>query len=186
MTPPLEQLIRTVRNKRVLLDADLAAIYAVPTKALNQAIRRNPERFPEDFAFQLTKDEFDFLRSQIVTLKKPGPGQHRKYLPFAFTEYGALMAANLLRSPEAIQMSIYVVRAFGKQRELLMGQAEILKRLAEIDTQLLGHDKALHAIWREIQSLLQPPPAPKKTEIGFHVREDSPEYRVSPRRTKKP
>jgi hypothetical protein len=83
-------------------------------------------------------------------------------------------------------MSIYVVRAFGRQRELLLGQTEILKRLAEIDAQLLGHDKALLAIWREIQPLLQPPPAPEKPEIGFHVREDSPEYRVAPRRKKKP
>jgi hypothetical protein len=205
MTPPLDQLIRTVRNKRVILDADLATIYAVPTKALNQAVRRNPERFPEDFAFKLSLPEWRELRkriassftqsiykqenkldrSQFVT----GPSQFNiksSVTPIAFTEYGALMAANLLRSPEAVQMSIYVVRAFGRQRELLLGQTEILKRLAEIDAQLLGHDKALLAIWREIQPLLQPPPAPEKPEIGFHVREDSPEYRVAPRRKKKP
>lgn len=205
MTPPLDQLIRTVRNKRVILDADLATIYAVPTKALNQAVRRNPERFPEDFAFKLSLPEWRELRkriassftqsiykqenkldrSQFVT----GPSQvniKSSVAPIAFTEYGALMAANLLRSPEAVQMSIYVVRAFGRQRELLLGQTEILKRLAEIDAQLLGHDKALLAIWREIQPLLQPPPAPEKPEIGFHVREDSPEYRVAPRRKKKP
>jgi|694.fasta_scaffold78296_8 hypothetical protein len=205
MTPPLDQLIRTVRNKRVILDADLATIYAVPTKALNQAVRRNPERFPEDFAFKLSLPEWRELRkriassftqsiykqenkldrSQFVT----GPSQvniKSSVTPIAFTEYGALMAANLLRSPEAVQMSIYVVRAFGRQRELLLGQTEILKRLAEIDAQLLGHDKALLAIWREIQPLLQPPPAPEKPEIGFHVREDSPEYRVAPRRKKKP
>lgn len=205
MTPPLDQLIRTVRNKRVILDADLATIYAVPTKALNQAVRRNPERFPEDFAFKLSLPEWRELRkriasgfpqsiydqknasdrSQFVT----GPSQvniKSSVTPIAFTEYGALMAANLLRSPEAVQMSIYVVRAFGRQRELLLGQTEILKRLAEIDAQLLGHDKALLAIWREIRPLLQPPPAPEKPEIGFHVREDSPEYRVAPRRMKKP
>jgi hypothetical protein len=205
MTPPLDQLIRTVRNKRVILDADLATIYAVPTKALNQAVRRNPERFPEDFAFKLSLPEWRELRkriassftqsiykqenkldrSQFVT----GPSQvniKSSVTPIAFTEYGALMAANLLRSPEAVQMSIYVVRAFGRQRELLLGQTEILKRLAEIDAQLLGHDKVLLAIWREIRPLLQPPPAPEKPEIGFHVREDSPEYRVAPRRMKKP
>jgi hypothetical protein len=205
MTPPLDQLIRTVRNKRVILDADLATIYAVPTKALNQAVRRNPERFPEDFAFKLSLPEWRELRkriassfpqsiydqenasdrSQFVT----GPSQvniKSSVTPIAFTEYGALMAANLLRSPEAVQMSIYVVRAFGRQRELLLGQTEILKRLAEIDNQLLGHDKALLAIWREIRPLLQPTPAPNKPEIGFHVREDSPEYRVAPRRKKKP
>jgi len=182
MAPPLDQLIRTIRGKRVILDADLAAIYGVPTKSLNQAVRRNPERFPEDFAFQVSAEEFVVLRSQIVTLEKPGRGQHRKYLPLAFTEHGALMAANLLRSPKAVQMSIYVVRAFGRLRELLAGQAEILKRLAEIDAQLLGHDKALLAIWREIQPLLHPPPPPEKPEIGFHVREDAPAYRAGKRR----
>jgi len=205
MTPPLDQLIRTVRNKRVILDADLATIYAVPTKALNQAVRRNPERFPEDFAFKLSLPEWRELRkriassftqsiynqenkldrSQFVT----GPSQvniKSSVTPIAFTEYGALMAANLLRSPAAVQMSIYVVRAFGRQRELLLGQTEILKRLAEIDAQLMGHDKALLAIWREIQPLLQPPPAPEKPEIGFHVREDSPKYRIAPRRKKNP
>lgn len=186
MTPPLDQLIRIVRNKRVIRDTDLAAIYGVPTKALNQAVRRNLARFPEDFAIQLTRDEFDSLRSQIVTLKKTGPGQHRKYLPIAFTDHGALMAANLLRSPQAVQMSTYVVRAFGKLRELLLSQTEILKRLAEIDTQFLGHDKALRALWREIQPLLDPPPPSEKPEIGFHVREDTPEYRAKPRRSKKP
>ncbi|MFM8365037.1 MAG: ORF6N domain-containing protein [Verrucomicrobiota bacterium] len=205
MTPPLDQLIRTVRNKRVILDADLAAIYGVPTKALKQAVRRNPERFPEDFAIQLSSAEWRELRVRIASENNLS-AQNQKdasnrsqfvtgYLqsflkssvaPFAFTDYGALMAANLLRSPQAVQMSIFVVRAFGRVRELLMGQAEILKRLAEIDTQLLGHDKALHAIWREIQHLLNPPSPPEKPEIGFHVREDTPEYRAKPRRSKKP
>ena len=121
-----------------------------------------------------------------MTLKKTGRGQHRKYLPLAFTEHGALMAANLLKSPEATRMSVFVVRAFVKQRELLMAQADVLKRLSEIDARLLEHDSALRTIWREIQPLLQPPPAPEKPEIGFHVREDSPEYRVALRRKKKP
>ncbi len=205
MTPPLDQLIRTVRNKRVILDADLATIYAVPTKALNQAVRRNPERFPEDFAFKLSLPEWRELRKRIASSFPQSIYDHENALdrsqfvtgpsqvnikssvtPIAFTEYGALMAANLLRSPEAVQMSIYVVRAFGRQRELLLGQTEILKRLAEIDAQLLGHDKALLAIWREIQPLLSHPSAPEKPEIGFHVREDSPEYRIARRRKKKP
>ena len=181
MSPPLDQLIRTVRNKRVILSPDLASIYGVSTKALNQAVRRNSERFPEDFAFQLTSEEFDFLRSQIVTLEKSGRGQHSKYPPFAFTEHGALMAANILKSPEATRMSVFVVRAFVKQREVLMAQADVLKRLSEIDSRLLEHDSALRTIWREIQPLLSPPPTPNKPEIGFHVREDSPPYRIKRR-----
>jgi hypothetical protein len=204
MTPPLDQLIRSVRNKRVILDADLAAIYGVPTKALKQAIRRNPERFPEDFAFQLSLAEWRELRVRIASENNLSAhnqedasnrsqfvtGHLQSILkssvaPFAFTDHGALMAANLLRSPQAVQMSIYVVRAFGKLRELLLSQTEILKRLAEIDTQLLGHDKALRALWREIQPLLDHPPTPEKPEIGFHVREDTPEYRAKPRRSNK-
>jgi hypothetical protein len=111
MPQPTDLSIHTVRDRKVILDADLAPIYGVPTKALNQAVRRNGDRFPEDFAFQLTKEEFQFLRSQIVTLKKSGLGQHPKYLPIAFTEHGVLMAANLLKSPEAARMSVFVVRA---------------------------------------------------------------------------
>jgi len=200
MTPPLDQLIRTVRNKRVILSADLASIYGVSTKALNQAVQRNSERFPEDFAFKLTLAEWRELRVHIreensLTAQNQNNASNRSQsvtgssqsllkssvAPYAFTDHGALMAANQLRSPQAVQMSIYVVRAFGRLRELLMGQAEILKRLAEIDTQLLGHDKALHTIWREIQPLLSPPLAPNKPEIGFHVREDSPPYRIKRR-----
>ncbi len=181
MPHPPDLPIHTVRDRKVILDADLAAIYGVPTKALNQAVRRNGDRFPEDFAFQLTKEEFQFLRSQIVTLKKAGPGQHPKYLPIAFTEHGALMAANLLKSPEAARMSVFVVRAFVKQRELLMAQTDVLKRLAEIDARLLEHDTALRTIWREIQPLLVPTTAPDKPEIGFHVREDNTAYHVKPK-----
>jgi len=201
MSRPLDQLIHTIRGRKVLLDADLASIYGVPTKALNQAVKRNAERFPEDFSFVLTKSEWRDLRasmgsklsadssskdscyrSQFVT----GSSQtHRdsKITPLAFTEHGALMAANLLKSPEAARMSVFVVRAFVKQRELLMAQADVLKRLSEIDARLLEHDSALRTIWREIQPLLRPPSAPEKPEIGFHVREESPPYRVKARST---
>jgi hypothetical protein len=199
MPRPLDQLIHTIRDRKVILDADLASIYGVPTKALNQAVKRNAERFPEDFAFVLTKSEWRDLRaymssklsadisskdscnrSQFVT----GSSQiHRdsKITPLAFTEHGALMAANLLKSPEATRMSVFVVRAFVKQRELLMAQADVLKRLSEIDARLLEHDSALRTIWREIQPLLNPPAAPQKPEIGFHVREEPPPYRVKAR-----
>lgn len=173
---PLESLILTVRGQKILLDSDLAAIYGVPTKALNQAVKRNTERFPEDFLFQLSSEEAGEVvlsRSQTVTLKR---GQNIKYLPYAFTAHGALMAANVLNSPEAVKMSVHVVRAFIKQRELLAGQAEILKKLAQMDAKLLKHDDALRVIWRELQPLLAPPPAPTREEIGFHVREDAPAF----------
>ena len=173
---PLESLILTVRGQKVLLDSDLAAIYGVPTKALNQAVKRNTGRFPEDFLFQLSGEEARAIvlsRSQTVTLKR---GQNIKYLPYAFTEHGALMAANVLNSPEAVKMSVHVVRAFIKQRELLAGQAEILKKLAQMDAKLLKHDDALRLIWRELQPLLAPTPVPPREEIGFHVREDAPAY----------
>jgi len=195
MNKPLDSLILTIRDQKVLLDADLAAIYGVPTKRLNEQIKRNAERFPKDFVFQLTAAELatlrsyfatskaeltDFqcdggLRSQIATLKS-GRGQHRKYLPYAFTEHGALMAANVLNSPEAVKMSVYVVRAFIKQRELLMAQSDVLKKLVQIDAKLLKHDDALRTIWRELQPLLSPPPTPPKPQIGFHVKEDAPRY----------
>jgi hypothetical protein len=104
-------MIRTIRGQRVILDADLARIYDVPTKRLNEQVKRNAVRFPPDFLFQLTAGEADSLRSQFATLKS-GRGQHRKFLPYAFTENGAIMAANVLNSPEAVRMSVFVVRAF--------------------------------------------------------------------------
>jgi hypothetical protein len=116
--------------------------------------------------FQLTQNEFDSLRSQNAILKS-GRGLHRKYLPFAFTEHGALQAANILRSKRAVAMGIYVIRAFVQMREQLATNATILKRLAEIDKTLLEHDDALRVIWQELQPLLSPPPVPPKPRIGF-------------------
>jgi hypothetical protein len=178
----LDSLILTIRGQKVLLDADLAAIYGVPTKALNQAVKRNEDRFPADFVFQLSAEEAKrvFLsRSQTVTLKR---GHNIKYLPYALTEHGALMAANVLNSPEAVKMSVHVVRAFIKQRELLAGQAEILKKLAQMDAKLLKHDDALRMIWRELQPLIAPPPDPPRHEIGFHVREEAPAFKSKSRK----
>ena len=176
--PPLETLILTLRQQKVILDADLAGLYRVPTKRLNEQVKRNAERFPPDFMFQLSAAEWRSLkpqnttsspkanRSQIAT----GSQKHRdpRYLPSAFTEHGALMAANVLNSPDAVRMSVYVVRAFIKQRELLLAQADVLKRLAQMDAKLLNHDDALRVIWRELQPLLNPPPVPPKRQIGFH------------------
>jgi len=178
---PLESLILTVRGHKVLMDADLAEIYGVPTKVFNQAVRRNADRFPEDFCFRLTPEEAEAVRrsrSQFVTLKR---GQNLKYLPHAFTEHGAIMAAMVLNSPQAVTMSIYVVRAFMQMREQLAANAAILKRLAEIDKTLLDHDHSLRIIWQKLQPLLLPPPdppAPPKRTIGFHIRERPAKYKT--------
>jgi len=178
--PDIGSLIRTIRDTRVILDSDLATVYGVPTKALNQAVKRNRERFPEEFMFQLSWEEaasLHSLRSQTVTLKK---GMHRKYRPFAFTEHGALMASTILNSPRAVAMTIFIIRAFIKIREDIAANAAILKRLAEIDKTLLLHDAALHDIFRKLRPLLEPPPGPEpaKPEIGFHVKEEPIPYRI--------
>ncbi|MCX6922840.1 MAG: ORF6N domain-containing protein [Verrucomicrobia bacterium] len=169
-------LIRSVRDQRVILDNDLAGIYGVPTKRLNEQYRRNTSRFPKDFAFRLSQSEWAALRSQIATLKagldlrsqNATSSLHggRRYLPLAFTEHGALMAANILNSPRAVAMSVYVIRAL---------------RLAEIDKHLLLHDGALRDIYHKLRPLLEPPPAPPKPEIGFHVKEDAIPYRIQRR-----
>ena len=128
----ISSMIRTIRGQKVMLDPDLAHIYGVLTKALNQAVKRNAKRFPPDFLFQLTAEEAGSLRSQIVTLKI-GRGQHRKFLPYAFTENGAIMAANVLNSPQAVRMSVFVVRAFVQMRDLLGSTKELAKQLADLE-----------------------------------------------------
>jgi len=194
MDKPLDALILTIRDQKVILDADLAGVYGVPTKRLNEQVKRNAARFPEDFMFQLKAGEWRILRSQIATSNSEysvnqsdtqnrsqnatSSQRHRGTFPYAFTEHGALMAANVLNSPEAVKMSVYVVRAFIKQRELLMAQSDVLKKLAQMDAKLLQHDDDLRVIWRELQPLLNPPPVPPKPEIGFHVKEDSPSFRA--------
>jgi hypothetical protein len=184
---PVHGRIFRVRGQRVIIDADLARLYGVPTKVFNQAFKRNAHRFPEDFAFQLNREEVVSLRSQFATSSPQTPDEqndepnwsqfvtsskakHRgaTYRPWAFTEHGALMAANILRSAHAIEMSVYVVRAFVKQREALTANAVILKRLAEIDKTLLEHDSALQILWKRLQPLLAPPPEKPKRKIGFH------------------
>lgn len=193
--------IHSIRGQRVVLDSDLAALYGVTTIAFNQAVRRNLERFPPDFLFQLTAEEFDLLRSQsvissrsggetlrsqnvilkkgpaatalrsqIVTLEnRSGRGRHRKYRPLVFTEHGAIMAATLLRSPRAVAMSVYVVRAFVRMREELLTNATILKRLAVIDRKLLEHDVVLQDVVEKLLPLPNPPAEePPKRRIGFN------------------
>ncbi len=169
--PPerIEQAIHVIRGQKVILDRDLAALYGVPTFRFNEAVKRNRERFPPDFAFQLAPQEVARLISQIA-ISKPGRGGLRKP-PWAFTEHGAVMAANVLRSPRAVQMSVFVVRAFVKMREQLLHRTEMEKQLAEIEKGLLSHDAALRDLYAKIRPLLLPPPESPKRPIGFHVKE---------------
>ncbi len=171
----ITSVIRTFRGKKVILDADLARIYDVPTKALNQAVKRNLKRFPNDFLFQLTLEEAaDLNRSQIVT----GSQKHRdpRLLPYAFTENGAIMAANILNSPEAVRMSVFVVRAFVQMRDLLGGTKELAKQLAALEKKLTdrldGHEAAIIQVLRRVMDILDPPPPPPeppRRRIGFQV-----------------
>lgn len=181
----ITRCIHLVRDQRVILDSDLARIYQVQTKVLNQAVKRNQGKFPSDFMFQLSPSEAERvrrLRSQTVTLKL-GRGQHRKYAPYAFTEHGALMAATILNSPRAVAMGIYIIRAFVRMREGLAANAAILARIAEIDKSLLVHDAALRDIYQKLRPLLAPPPEPPRPEIGFHVKEDTLPYRIKRKAT---
>src|SRR6266516_3729011 len=129
-TDQLGRFIYEIRGERVMLDSDLALLYGVPTKRLNEQYRRNRKRFPEDFAFQLTTEEAESLRSQIATSSSHGG---RRYRPYAFTEYGALQAANILNSARAVQMSIFVVRAIAKMREALLARPQLAKKLAALE-----------------------------------------------------
>ncbi len=162
--------IYTVRNEPVVLDSDLALLHGVETRVFNQALRRNRHRFPADFAFSLNKDEWACLRSQIVTLKR-GRGQHRKYLPWVFTEHGAIMAATILNSQRAVAMSVYVVRAFVKMRRELLTNATLEARLQNIEKTLLTHDAALRDVYHKLKPLLLPPPEKPRRRIGFHTEE---------------
>jgi hypothetical protein len=147
----------------------LAALYGVPAKRLNEQVRRNPERFPADFMFQLSTSEWEALRSQLATLKT-GRGQHRKFLPLVFTEHGALMAASVLNSPRAVEMSIFLVRAFVELRRAVGNQQELSKRLDDledrIEQKLTRHDHAIAEILQAIRSLMKPP-AERGRPIGF-------------------
>ena len=167
-------MIITIRGQRVILAGDLARIYGVETRILNQAVKRNPERFPADFVFQMTYEEADAAqrsRSQIVILKR---GRNIKYLPYAFTEHGAIMAANVLNSPRAVEMSVFVVRAFVRLRQWLAGHAELSRRLDDLERK---YDSQFRVVFDAIRQLMAPPRR-KRKEIGFHVREPRVVYKV--------
>ena len=168
-------VIRTIRGQKIILDSDLARIYGVPTKALNQAVKRNLKRFPDDFLFQLSVAELENLKSQIVTSSLHGG---RRKLPYAFTENGAVMAANVLNSPAAVRMSVFVVRAFVQMRDLLGGTKELAKQLADLEKKLTarldGHEVAIIEVLRRVMDILDPPPPPPEPEqpkrrLGFYV-----------------
>lgn len=193
-------VIQTIRGQKVMLDTDLAYIYGVEVKRLNEQIKRNMTRFPPDFLFRLTREEFAAvrlqqteepcdkknrlqiatgsgrLRSQNATLKR---GQHRKHLPYAVTEHGAIMAATVLNSPKAVEMSVFVVRAFVRMREQLLTTATLAQRLAEVEKTLLTHDAALRDLYQKLRPLLLPPPEPPRKPIGFGVKERRVQYRIA-------
>jgi hypothetical protein len=169
---PAEQIARSVlvlRGQRVLLDAELAALYGVAVRALLQAVQRNRKRFPEDFMIRLTAAEWAALRSQFVTLK-PGRGQHRKYLPYAFTEQGVAMLSSVLRSDRAIAVNIQIMRAFVHLRGLLASNSELARRFAQLESRLdkkiTEHDEAIAAILSAIRELMNPPLS-RRRPIGF-------------------
>lgn len=171
--------IHIVRGQRVMLDADLAQLYGVTTTVFNQAIRRNLDRFPSDFVFEIGHEEHARLISQIVTSNAVSAGLRsqtvtlkgrggRRKPSLVFTEHGAIMAATILRSPRAVAMSVYVVRAFVQMRDALLTNAVVLKRLAQMDKKLLEHDVVLQDVVEKLLPLLNPPPVKPKPLIGFH------------------
>ncbi len=161
----VEQIL-DVRGQKVILDADLARIYGVETRTLNQAVKRNPERFPSDFAFRLSLEDAEDLRrsrSQSVTLKR---GQNVKYRPWVFTEHGAIMAASVLNSSRAVELSVFVVRAFVRLRDFARGNVELAARLRQLERRVGGHDQELAEILAAIRQLTAPVERPRRT-IGF-------------------
>jgi hypothetical protein len=163
----IEQSILLVRGHKVLLDSDLARLYDVDTRTFNQAVKRNISRFPDDFMFQLTAIEVDSSRSQIVILKT-GRGQHRKYLPYAFTEQGVAMLSSVLRSDRAVQVNIEIMRAFVRIRKIIAANADLARRLDELEKRMGTHDEQFVQVIRAIRELMQPAARPKRCRIGFH------------------
>lgn len=164
----ITQSIIVVRGLRILLDTELALLYGVPTKRFNEQVKRNLARFPPDFMFQLNADEAGTLRSHFATSNPPRGG--RRYAPYAFTEHGAIMAAMILNSPRAVEMSVYVVRAFVRLREMLVSNAELTKRFDELEARIAqkisSQDATITSIIKTIRELMNPP-LPKKRPIGF-------------------
>jgi phage regulator Rha-like protein len=162
---PTERIVRTIfvlRGHKVMLDRDLAALYGVEIRALTQAVKRNSERFPADFMFQISKFEDERLRSQIVTLKK-GQGQHRKYLPYAFTEQGVAMLSSVLKSKRAVQVNIQIIRTFTQLREMLMSYRELKEKIEAMEAK---YDKNFRVVFEALKRFLEEEESPKP-QIGF-------------------
>ena len=175
-TEAVERKILLIRAKRVILDVDLAELYGVTTKVFNQAVKRNIDRFPPDFMFQLTEDEAERLRSQIVT-SKPGRGG-RRYSPYVFTEHGIIMAASVLNSQRAIDASVYVVRAFVKLREMISTHKDLARKLNELEKK---YDGQFQIVFEAIRQIIEVEEKPKR-KIGFIARERQAVYRASRKR----
>jgi hypothetical protein len=177
LVEPIEGMILTVRGEKVILDTHLARLYGVETGALNRAVKRNRGRFPADFLFRLTKSETESLICQFGISKRGRGG--RRFLPYAFTEHGAIMAANVLNSRRAAQMSVYVVRAFLKMRRAFSDTRELARKLETLERELKArldvHEVAIVEVLRRVMDILDPPPQPaaKPGQIGFHVKQDS-------------
>jgi hypothetical protein len=167
-TGKIEQRILLIRGEKVIIDADLAEFYGVPTRRLNEQVKRNKERFPEDFMFQLSADEKSEVVAKCDHLEKL---KFSKALPYAFTEHGAIMAASVLNSPQAAEVSIYIVRAFVKLRQVISEHKELTRKISQIERHLSGHDEQINAIIKTIKQLIQPAPVPKKRRIGFDTEE---------------
>ena len=174
VTTPVESRIMSIRGKQIMIDRDLAELYGVETKRLNEAVKRNIERFPEDFMFELTKEEAECLRSQIVTLKNNPDeteeetsskrGKHTKYLPYVFTQEGVAALSGVLRSPIAIQVNISIMRAFVALRQMIIGYQELLKRIEELEE---STDAQFSEVYQALTQLLsKPEPKPRKP-IGY-------------------
>ena len=195
-TESLDPLIYEVHGQKVMLDADLARIYGVTTRRLNEQVKRNTSRFPGDFVFQVTVEELKsircqnsiaskeaVMRSQIATASK----RNVRFLPYAFTEHGAIMAANVLNSPRAVQMSVFVVRAFVKMRGLLTNSCGLARKLAALEKELKGrldiHEFAIVGIQQRVMDIIDPPsrPEPPRRPIGFQVKERRAHYSVAKR-----
>jgi len=177
----IEQRILVIRGQKVMLDFHLAHLYGVPTKSLNLAVRRNLKRFPEDFMFQLTEQEFTqvraLLRLQFETSKRGG----RRYRPYVFTEQGVAMLSTALHSERAIQVNIAIMRAFVSLRQMLGTHKELALKLKQLEMRLEKHDEDIHAIFEAIRQLMAPPEPPKR-RIGFGVEEPKVAYRIARRR----
>jgi phage regulator Rha-like protein len=181
---PVEQIdsiILLVRGQKVILDRDLAQLYGVTTGNLNKAVKRNIDRFPNDFMFQLTPEEYESLRFRFGIFKK---GQHSKYLPYAFTEQGVAMLSSVLRSKRAIEVNIAIMRVFVRLREMLATHKELARKLSDLEQRLEKHDDHIQTIFETMRQMMVPPDPKHKKKIGFTVKEKQKKYGKRKNKTK--